>query len=562
MAWSGSLGVESAGPPRMRWWGWGDPDHGSTLGESTLELLRETVGVAGTPRPPVALSAVKLPNTQLSESAQAALEAIVGRDGVRADHAERAMHAAGKGYVDLVRMRSGSPEGAPDAVVLPASHEQVRAVLELCSRSELAVVSFGGGTSVVGGVEPLRGEHAGVISLDMCRIAQIAELDRESRIVTIGAGMRGPALERALAAEGLTLGHWPQSYEYVTLGGCAASRSAGQASSGYGNIAKMVLGFQMAAPAGDLTLAAMPASAAGPGLRELIVGSEGTLGVITTVSLRVRAAPAQQVYEGVMFGSFGAGLQALRAMAQEHATPDVARLSDTAETRMSMTLADTDGMKGMLGRAYLGARGYGDGQVGRCIAIVGFEGDPGEVRSRRGRALALARRNGGLALGGSPGRAWLTGRFQAPYLRDELLTHGVMVETLETATRWSNVGRLHDAVTGAIEHALRDQGTPGLVMCHVSHLYETGASLYYTFIARQRDGAEIEQWRAVKRAASEAIVTGGGTITHHHAVGRDHAPWLAREVGDQGIAAIRALKAELDPAGIMNPGKLLPGASG
>ncbi|MGO9249143.1 MAG: FAD-binding oxidoreductase, partial [Solirubrobacteraceae bacterium] len=504
MAWSGSLGVESAGPPRMRWWGWGDPDHGSTLGESTLELLRETVGVAGTPRPPVALSAVKLPNTQLSESAQAALEAIVGRDGVRADHAERAMHAAGKGYVDLVRMRSGSPEGAPDAVVLPASHEQVRAVLELCSRSELAVVPFGGGTSVVGGVEPLRGEHAGVISLDMCRIAQIAELDRESRIVTIGAGMRGPALERALAAEGLTLGHWPQSYEYVTLGGCAASRSAGQASSGYGNIAKMVLGFQMAAPAGDLTLAAMPASAAGPGLRELIVGSEGTLGVITTVSLRVRAAPAQQVYEGVMFGSFGAGLQALRAMAQEHATPDVARLSDTAETRMSMTLADTDGMKGMLGRAYLGARGYGDGQVGRCIAIVGFEGDPGEVRSRRGRALALARRNGGLALGGSPGRAWLTGRFQAPYLRDELLTHGVMVETLETATRWSNVGRLHDAVTGAIEHALRDQGTPGLVMCHVSHLYETGASLYYTFIARQRDGAEIEQWRAVKRAASEA----------------------------------------------------------
>ncbi len=562
MAWSGSLGVESAGPPRMRWWGWGDPDHGSTLGELTLELLRETVGVAGTPRPPVALSAVKLPNTQLSESAQAALEAIVGRDGVRADHAERAMHAAGKGYVDLVRMRSGSPEGAPDAVVLPASHEQVRAVLELCSRSELAVVPFGGGTSVVGGVEPLRGEHAGVISLDMCRIAQIAELDRESRIVTIGAGMRGPALERALAAEGLTLGHWPQSYEYVTLGGCAASRSAGQASSGYGNIAKMVLGFQMAAPAGDLTLAAMPASAAGPGLRELIVGSEGTLGVITTVSLRVRAAPAQQVYEGVMFGSFGAGLQALRAMAQEHATPDVARLSDTAETRMSMTLADTDGMKGMLGRAYLGARGYGDGQVGRCIAIVGFEGDPGEVRSRRGRALALARRNGGLALGGSPGRAWLTGRFQAPYLRDELLTHGVMVETLETATRWSNVGRLHDAVTGAIEHALRDQGTPGLVMCHVSHLYETGASLYYTFIARQRDGAEIEQWRAVKRAASEAIVTGGGTITHHHAVGRDHAPWLAREVGDQGIAAIRALKAELDPAGIMNPGKLLPGASG
>ena len=318
----------------------------------------------------------------------------------------------------------------------------------------------------------------------------------------------------------------------------------------------------MAAPAGDMTLAAMPASAAGPGLRELIVGSEGTLGVITTVSLRVRGAPARRIYEGVMFESFAAGVQALRAMAQEHATPDVARLSDAAETRMSMTLAGTGGLKGRLGRAYLGARGYGEGQAERCIAIVGFEGDSEEVRRRRGRALALARAQRWPGARRLAGTSVAAGRFQAPYLRDELLDYGVMVETLETATRWSNVQRLHDSVTGAIEHALRAQGTPGLVMCHVSHLYETGASLYYTFIARQRDGAEIEQWRAVKRAASEAIVTGGGTITHHHAVGRDHAPWLAREVGEQGMAAIRALKAELDPAGIMNPGKLLPGASG
>ena len=558
MVWSGSLAAEStAEPPRMRWWGWGDPDHVSTLGESTLQLLRETVGVASTPRPPVALDAVKLPQTRLGESERAALEEIVGRNAVRADHGERVMHAAGKGYVDLVRIRAGEPEGAPDAVVLPASHEQVRAVLECCARSELAVVPFGGGTSVVGGVEPLRGEHAGAIALDMSRIAGIAELDRESRIVTVGAGMRGPALECALEAEGLTLGHWPQSYEYVSLGGCAASRSAGQASSGYGSIARMVLGLRMAAPAGDMTLAAMPASAAGPGLRELIVGSEGTLGVITTVSLRVRAAPAQRVYEGVMFESFDAGVRALRAMSQEHAMPDIARLSDAAETRMSMTLAGSGGLKGRLGRVYLGVRGYGDKQAQRCIAILGFEGDAAEVHVRRARAIALARRSEGLALGGSPGRAWLAGRYQAPYLRDELLTHGVMVETLETATRWSNVQPLHDAVRDAIEHALQDQGTPGLVMCHVSHLYETGASLYYTFIARQREGAEIEQWRAVKRAASEAIVTGGGTITHHHGVGRDHAPWLAREVGDEAVAAIGALKAELDPSGIMNPGKLV-----
>ncbi len=184
-----------------------------------------------------------------------------------------------------------------------------------------------------------------------------------------------------------------------------------------------------------------------------------------------------------------------------------------------------------------------------------------EVKSRRARTIALARQNGGVTLGGSPGRAWLAGRFQAPYLRDDLLSHGVMVETLETATRWSNLGRLHEAVTGAIGSALAAQGTPGLVMCHVSHLYETGASLYFTFIARQRPGAEIEQWRAIKRAASEAIVAGGGTITHHHAVGRDHAEWLEREIGKQGVAALEALKGELDPAGIMNPGKLLRSAA-
>jgi len=545
-------------PPRMRWWGWGDQEHASrALSPRMLELLRETVGVASTPRPPVALGAVKLPNARLAESTKASLQAIAGRDGVRDDHAERVGHAAGKGYIDLVRMRTGIPEGAPDAVVLPTGHEQVRAVLEVCARSGLAVVPFGGGTSVVGGVEPLRDGHAGVIALDMRRIREVVELDRESKIVTVGAGMRGPELERWLAAEWLTLGHWPQSYEYVTLGGCAASRSAGQASSGYGSIAKMVLGLRMAVPAGDIALDAMPASAAGPGLRELIVGSEGTLGVITTVSLRVREAPAKRVYEGVMFESYPAGIDALRAMAQEHALPDVARLSDAAETRMSMLLAGDGGLKGRLGRAYLGARGYGEGQAERCIAIVGFEGNAKEVKARRGRALALARHNGGLALGGSPGRAWLKGRFQAPYLRDELLDHGVMVETLETATRWSNVQRLRDAVASAIEGALAEQGTPGIVMCHVSHLYETGASLYYTFIARQREGGEIEQWRAVKRAASEAIVTGGGTITHHHAVGRDHAPWLEREIGAEGVASIGALKAQLDPAGIMNPGKLL-----
>jgi alkyldihydroxyacetonephosphate synthase len=543
--------ADGTDPPAMRWWGWGDPAHPPMLSTDALRFLEETVGVAPA-QPPVALERVRLVPAALAEPALAALRAIVGAENVRVDHPERVRHAAGKGYPDLVRLRAGEPEGAPDAVVLPTSHAQLRAVLELCARVSIAVVPFGGGTSVVGGVAPLRGEHDGVLALDMRRMGEVLALDRESLTVTVQAGLRAPALERYLAARGLTLGHFPQSFEYVSLGGCAATRSAGQASSGYGSIAKMVLGLRFAAPAGDVELPAVPASAAGPGLRELLVGSEGALGVIGELSLRVRGAPPERIYEGVFFEDFSAGVEALRALSQQHASPEVARLSDEAETRMSLALAGSGGIKTKLGRIYLGLRGYRQG----CLAILGFEGAAKEVSCRRERALELVRASGGLMVGRSPAEAWLKARFSAPYLRDELLTHGVMVETLETATQWSNLRRLHREVGRAISDALIAGGTPGLVMCHVSHLYETGASLYFTFLARRGDDA-IGQWRTVKEAASAAITGGGGTITHHHAVGRDHAPWMRAEVGSMGLGALRALKSELDPTAIMNPGKLL-----
>jgi alkyldihydroxyacetonephosphate synthase len=539
---------------RMRWWGWGDSRHPPGLPPHALSFLRETIGVSATPCPPVALEHVRIDPQSLPSTTLDALRGILGVEHVRDDHADRVAHAAGKGYPDLVRMRVGRPEGAPDAVLYPASHEQLRELLVVCARDSLAAVPFGGGTSVVGGVEPLRGAHRGVVALDMGRMANVLELDRASLVVRVQAGARARELERFLAGRGLTLGHFPQSFEYVSLGGCAATRSAGQASTGYGRFERMVQGLRMVAPAGDIELPALPASAAGPGMRELIVGSEGTLGVIAELSLRVRKLPAERIYEGVFFESFQAGVQAFRELSQRHAAPDVARLSDELETRMSLALAGSGGAKGRFGRLYLGMRGYASG----CLAILGFEGESREVSECRARALEIVRGAGGLCVGGSPGRAWLSSRFSAPYLRDELLTHGVMIETLETATRWSNVEALHDRVRRAIEESLRECGTPGLVMCHVSHLYETGASLYFTLLAPQRQGGELAQWQAVKQAASCAILDGGGTITHHHAVGRDHAQWMEREIGGEGVRALRALKAELDPAGIMNPGKLLP----
>ncbi|HTR89279.1 MAG TPA: FAD-binding oxidoreductase [Solirubrobacteraceae bacterium] len=555
-------------PPAMRWWGWGDPARPPVLSKAALRLLREHVTLSPRPRPPVSLDAVVLPELALPEDLLGRLRDLLGAEGLRVDHPERVRHAAGRGYLDLVGLRAGAPPAAPDAIALPTDHRQLRALLELAARESIAVIPFGGGTSVVGGVSPLRANHRAAISLDTRRLSAIHRLDAESRIVTVGAGIRAPALEGHLRAAGLTLGHHPQSYEYVSLGGCVATRSSGQASSGNGSIAKMLLGLSLAAPAGDIDLPPVPATAAGPGLRELLTGSEGALGVIHELSLRVRAAPAERICEGVLFESFQQGLRALRALAQEHAMPEVARLSDPSETWLSLSLADASShnlsarLRQRLGRAYMGLRGFGENASERCLAILGFEGSTEELHTRRARARKLLRDHAPLFLGRSPGEAWLRSRFQAPYMRDDLLTHGVLVETLETATTWSNLPTVHRAVTRAIADALAAQATPGIVMCHVSHLYETGASLYFTHIAPQREGAEAEQWLAVKRAATEAILEHSATLTHHHAVGLDHAPWLQREIGPTALSALQALKADLDPAAVMNPGKLLLSARG
>jgi alkyldihydroxyacetonephosphate synthase len=394
---------------------------------------------------------------------------------------------------------------------------------------------------------------AGVISLDLGRLTSTVEVDRTSLTARLDAGLLGPEAERRLHEQGVTLGHFPQSFEYSTVGGWVATRSAGQASTGYGRIDELVEALRCVTPAGELGTRSAPASAAGPSLRELVVGSEGVLGVICEATLRVRPAPAARRYEGWSFATFAEGCDAFRVMEQQDASADVNRLSDESETRLTMALGSSGSRTEKLGRRYLRLRGH----EGGCIAILGFEGEEDEVEDRRRRTGALLRAGGGVALGHRPGDAWLRSRYAGPYLRDELLDRGVLVETLETATSWANLGALHHAVGEALRAALSGRGTPPLVMCHVSHLYPSGASLYFTFLARQEEDA-LGQWRAAKTAASEAIVAGGGTITHHHAIGRDHRPWMKAEVGELGLELLRAAKERLDPAGIMNPGKLLP----
>jgi alkyldihydroxyacetonephosphate synthase len=439
-------------------------------------------------------------------------------------------------------------------VVVPGSTEQVQALLAACAEARVAVVPFGGGTSVVGGVDPFADGFPAVISLDLHRLDGLLAVDRTSLTATFEGGLFGPEAERLLAAEGLTLGHFPQSFEFSTVGGWVATRSAGQASTGHGRIDELVEGLRLVAPTGEVMQRAVPATAAGPDLRELLVGSEGVLGVICEATLRVRELPAARQYEGWSFRSFEEGCEALRVMEQADGSPDVVRLSDEHETRLSFALASTGSATERAGRAYLRMRGH----EGGCIAIAGFEGEADDVERRRLHSGALLRAGGGLRLGRRPGEAWLRGRYAGPYVRDALLDHGVFVETLETAATWSNLPTLYAAVADALRRSLSERGTPPLVMCHVSHLYRSGASLYYTFLARQQPEDAIEQWHAAKSAACDAIVANGGTITHHHAIGRDHVPWMPAEIGSVGIDLIRAAKQRLDPVGIMNPGKLLP----
>jgi len=508
-----------------------------------LRWLRRRTGLAAV-RTPARVPDV--PGSALSDDARDALAAVVGPGFARVDRDSRLGRAGGLSYVDLLGRRGSGGPAVPDAVVLPGTPEQVLDVLRACVEHDVAVVPFGGGTSVVGGVAALRGDKAAVIALDLSRLDRLVSVDPVSRVAVLQAGLPAPEADRLLAPHGLTIGHVPQSYERATIGGFAATRSAGQASAGYGRFEDLVEGVRLATPVGQWRLGAAPASAAGPDLKQLVVGSEGVLGVITEVAVRVRPRPAVERYEGFAVDGFDRGSAVVRSLAQRRVPADVTRLSDEDETEVSLALAG--GWKTKALKALLRARGI----ARPCLLVLGWHGaSEAEVRRRRGEALRDERV---APLGRALGEAWRHGRFGGPRQRDALMDVGVCVETLETATHWSRVPELRAAVRRALTDALGDC----VVMCHISHVYETGASLYFTVLAARDAEDPVGQWQVAKAAASEAI-GGLGTISHHHAVGVDHAPYLEAEIGGLGVEVLTAVKRTLDPTGVLNPGKLLPG---
>jgi alkyldihydroxyacetonephosphate synthase len=527
----------------ISWSGWGDPALATPLPQPLETLLRDALRIDHRGAPAPELEDLELAAVRLPEAVAAELTGIVGAEHARTDHEIRARHARGKSTIDLLELRGGGPLSAPDLVISPAGHAEVQAVLELCSARRVAVVPFGGGTSVVGGLRPATEGFAGTVALDTGRLDALVAVDEVSRLAVLEPGLRGPEAEALLGARGWTLGHFPQSWEYATLGGFAAARSSGQSSAGYGRFDERVLALRVATPAGTLELGRAPKSAAGPDLRQLILGSEGTLGVITALTMALDPTPEHRVYEGWMLPSFAAGSAVVRRLAQDGPRPTVLRLSDEAETAL-----------GLARPLDLGG-GSGGGEGGGCLAIVGWEGAYEEVERRRRDTAELLLAADGSAVPGA-GEGWADGRYRGPYLRDALLDAGALVETLETVTFWAALPRLYAAVAGALRDTLTGLGAPPAVLCHISHVYPAGASLYFTIACAQREDP-IAQWEAAKAAVGEAILANGGSITHHHGVGADHRELYPREVGELGVAALRAVKRTLDPAGILNPGILL-----
>jgi alkyldihydroxyacetonephosphate synthase len=526
-----------------RWNGWGDDSIETVLPPRARELLGSLVGPA-TPPQDAALETVvgAVPDSRAPEDQR-----------LETDPLDRVRHARGQSLPDWIALRSGRLGAVPDAVTRPPDAAAVADLFALAARSGAALIPYGGGTSVVGGVT-VRPSDRPVITVDLARTGGLHALDERSGLATFGAGTLGPDLEAALEPHSLLLGHYPQSFEASTVGGWVATRSAGQQSRGFGRIEALFAGGHLETPRGALELPSFPASAAGPDLRELVLGSEGRLGILTEVTVRTAARPRQERFPAYLAPDWDRALELARGLARSGLPLSMIRVSTPLETATTFALAGDAHLTGLL-RRYLGLRGMGPD---RCLVIIGLTGHPAVVGSTARAVDDLVRGSRGVA-GPGIGSAWRRERFAAPYLRNALWDAGYAVDTLETATDWTRLPDLAADLGRTLRHGLETSGERVHAFSHLSHAYPSGSSLYTTYVFRLADDpdATLERWRTLKSVASRVIVDHGGTISHQHGVGVDHAPYLAAEKGALGMDAIDGLVRTFDPDGLMAHGVLL-----
>lgn len=527
-----------------RWNGWGDEATIYPLPESAGRYLESKVG-AGSSIPDVTFerALVAVPPARLKPHTHLSL-----------DPADRLYHARGQSLPDWVALRHGRIEAFPDGVAYPASDEDVRELLAYAKRSGVRLIPFGGGTSVVGHVNP-RSIEPPTLTIDLSRLNRLIDLDPVSHLATFEAGVCGPDLERQLTEHGYTLGHFPQSWELSTLGGWIATRSSGQQSYHYGRIEDLFAGGHAETPQGPIDLPPLPASAAGPDVRHLLLGSEGRYGIITRAIVRLQRLPEEEQFHAIFFHDWRSGADAVREIAQAGIPVSMLRLSNAQETEVTLALSGKDQLVGLADRGLRLFKYDAD----RALLIFGVTGDKALTRFAQHEAAAIARQHGGFAVGTTIGHLWRKSRFLSPYLRNTLWEQGYALDTVETALPWSKVESTALAIQAAIREAPLPFGERALVFAHLSHVYADGASIYTTYLwRRSADPAQtLAQWQVMKHAASQVMIANGGTISHQHGVGIDHRPYLEAEKGTIGLQMIEAVRQQLDPDRLLNPGKLV-----
>ncbi|HYD95924.1 MAG TPA: FAD-binding oxidoreductase [Noviherbaspirillum sp.] len=527
-----------------RWNGWGDDTVEFALNDDALAFLRERIGRSVTPVDATLEQACRaIPASRLKPHAL-----------IDTTPRLRLTCGLGQSMQDWLRLRYGETGPLPDGVAFPESSEQVRELLDYAAQNEVIVIPYGGGTSVVGHLSAPEDERP-VLTVNLSRLSRLIDFNPEAQLATFGAGIAGPDLEAQLRARGYTLGHFPQSFEYSTLGGWVVTRSSGQQSLRYGRIEQLFAGGRIETPSGSLRIPTFPASAAGTDLREIVLGSEGRLGILTEATVRITRLPESESFHAVFFPGWMEAESAVRTIAQAKLPLSMLRLSNPVETLTTLTLAGHKTLIGLLER-YLRLRGCGHN---KCLLLMGVSGARPAARAALAHALRLARAHGGVHAGEAIGRKWKANRFRNVYLRNSLWRHGYAVDTVETAVEWPKVWNMMSSVEQAAARALEQEGERLHTYTHLSHVYAQGASVYTTFVYRLSGefGRDLARWRRLKAAVSEAIVAAGGTISHQHGVGSDHAPYLAAEKGELGLGAMRELFRHFDPQGLMNPGKLV-----
>ena len=549
----------------MKWWGWGAEGAEFTdadkPGFAPFIQMKLGLDVRRVTAPAPSFASLEIPEPVLPAALRAELETKLGSEQVSGDALDRVVHGRGKSLRDLIRQRRGDLPRIPDVVVRPGSEAQVSAVLAAAIVHDAVVIPFGGGSSISGSLEPEPAEARPVISVDLSRLDAVLEVDRASGLARIQAGILGPALEAQLRAHGFTLGHVPDSFTHSTLGGWIATRSSGMQSDRYGDIADVTKGLRVVTPAGTLVVRPIPVMSTGPSIREMVLGSEGRLGIITEATMQVRPLPQERTILGYLFPRFGDGLAAMQEIAHSESSVSVTRVSDANETQFSFAMRKpqtaSDRAQSAALQLYLKRRlGWDVGQM--CLSFIGYEGSRRHVAAQRHAVGRIVKRHGGVCIGSGPGVLYDQKKFDTPYIRDYLLDRGAAGDVSETAMPWSRLSPVYDAVTTAALGAFGSLGVQGYLMCHLSHSYHSGACLYFTFAFRTGAGEDmLVQYDVVKSAIQQAFVDNGATLSHHHAVGTEHAQWLEQDISAPGTAMLRALFDGTDPDHRLNPGKIL-----